>query len=220
MCQTPKNEAETAGFRRGRPVALSAEERRTEIFAALESIYEDAGLDGATMDCLAKRAAMSKRTLYSMFPSRTALLRAYLHQVGDDFIRPLTAEDRTLPIAERLERILSQRPRQQGCGLPLEVLRLIITETPAMRDVGRELVDRIIAVDHRIIADELDLGVARGEIVIEDTMQAAALLLDMIRPWPLESLLDPARLPTPLMMNERRSLAIRVFLNGFTTNRD
>ena len=76
MCQTPKNEAETAGFRRGRPVALSAEERRTEIFAALESIYEDAGLDGATMDCLAKRAAMSKRTLYALYASRDQLLGA------------------------------------------------------------------------------------------------------------------------------------------------
>lgn len=207
--------ADAAGkFRRGRPITQTAEDRRAEIFAALESIYNDAGLEGASMACLAARAGMSKRTLYSVFASRTALLRAYLHRVGDDFIRPLPAHERSLPIAARLERLLSQRPRQQGFGLPLEVLRLIIAETPAAPEVGRDLVDRIFAVDHQIIRDELDLGVARGEVTTDDTVQAAALLLDMVRPWPLESLLDPGRVPTSADMAARRALAIRVFLNG------
>lgn len=217
MCQNPEKAADSGKFRRGRPITQTAEARRTEVFTALESIYDDAGLEGATMACLAARAGMSKRTLYSVFPSRIALLRAYLHKVGDDFIRPLAADERNLPIAARLERLLSQRPRQQGFGLPLEVLRLIIAETPTTPDVGRDLVNRIFAVDHQIIAVELDLGVARGEVVIDDTGQAAALLLDMVRPWPLESLLDPTRVPTSADMAARRALAIGVFLNGIGT---
>jgi len=214
MSQTRENAERADKCGRGRPVTQTAEARRAEVFAALESIYNDAGLDGATMACLAARAGMSKRTLYSVFPSRAALLRAYLHRVGGDFIRPLPAHDRDLPVAARLERLLSQRPRQQDFGLPLAVLRLIIAETPVTPDVGRDLVDRIFALDHQIIKDELDLGVARGEVLIGDTGQAAALLLDMVRPWPLESLLDPARVPTSADMAARRALAIEVFLNG------
>lgn len=127
-------------------------------------------------------------------------MRADLHKVGDDFIRPLPAHERSLPIVARLERLLSQRPRQQGFGLPPEV--------------GRGLVDRIFAVDHQIIKDEPDLGVARGEAEIDDTAEAAALLLDMMRPWPLETLLDPARVSSSANMAARRSLAIGAFLNG------
>lgn len=217
MSQTLEKSDRSGKCGRGRPVTQTAEVRRAEVFTALESIYNDAGLDGATMACLASRAGMSKRTLYSVFPSRAALLRAYLHRVGDDFIRPLPAHERGLPVATRLERLLSQRPRQQGFGLPLEVLRLIIAETPVTPDVGRDLVNRIFALDQQIIKDELDLGVARGEVVIDDTGQAAALLLDMVRPWPLESLLDPARVPTSADMAARRALAIEVFLNGIGT---
>lgn len=157
----------------------------------------------ALQACLAKRAGMSKRTLYSVFSSRTTLLRAYLHKVGDDFIRTLPAHERSLPITARLLRLWSQRPRQQGFGLPLEVLQLIIAETPAAPEAGRDLVDRIFAVDHRIIKDEPDLGVARGEAEIDDTAEAAALLLDMVRPWPLETLLDPARVPSSANMAAR-----------------
>jgi len=78
-------------------------------------------------------------------------------------------------------------------------------------------VDRLMQRDLRILTEELDRGVARAEIALDDTGQAAALLLDMLRPWPLESLLDPARLASPEEFAARTRLAVRVFLNGVAT---
>lgn len=204
----------SGGHRRGRPIALSCEDRREAIFAALESVHAESGLEGATMQAIAQRAGMSKRTLYDMFPGRTALLRCYMDRVAGQFITPLPTKDTDLPIAERLDRVLSQNARHQGYGLPLEILRAFMAQVPTVPEIGRDLVDRLMQRDLRILAEELERGVAMGELMLEDKMQAAALLLDMVRPWPLEALLDPARLATPEMFAARRGLAIEVFLRG------
>ncbi|NCQ24461.1 MAG: TetR/AcrR family transcriptional regulator [Rhodobacteraceae bacterium CG17_big_fil_post_rev_8_21_14_2_50_63_15] len=209
--QKPKGHAT---IRRGRPIIASCDERREAIFSALESVYAEYGLDGATMQVIAQRAGMSKRTLYDIFPGRTALFRTYMEKVAGQFINPLLGSDTDLPVAERLDRVLSQNLRREGYGLPLEILRAFMAQVPATPEIGRDLVDRLMQRDLSILISELDRSVMRGEITLEDTTSAAALLLDMVRPWPLEALLDPARLATPKDFAERRGLAIRVFLNG------
>jgi len=206
--------------RRGRPVTLSPEARRAAIFAALEDVHAAAGLDGATMQAIARHAGMSKRTLYDVFPSRTALLRAYMDKVAEQFIQPLSASETDLPIAERLTRLMSRNARHQGYGLPLEILRTFMAQVPACPEIGRDLVDRLMQRDLRILMQELQRGVAREEIRLEDTEAAAALLLDMVRPWPLESLLDPARLAAPEAFAARRRLADGVFLGGVAVRRE
>jgi AcrR family transcriptional regulator len=203
--------------RRGRPVTLSPEARREVIFAALEEVHAEAGLDGATMQAIARHAGMSKRTLYDVFSSRTALLRAYMDKVADQFIQPLPETETAMPISERLTRLMSRNARHQGYGLPLEILRTLMAQVPTCPEIGRDLVERLMRRDLRILTEELDRGVARAEIKLEDTGQAAALLLDMLRPWPLESLLDPARLASPEEFAARTRLAVRVFLNGVAT---
>lgn len=198
-------------------MTLSPEARREVIFVALEEVHAEAGLDGATMQAIARRAGMSKRTLYDVFPSRTTLLRAYMDKVAEQFIQPLSAPETSLPIAERLNRLMSRNSRHQGYGLPLEILRTFMAQVPACPEIGRDLVDRLMQRDLRILTEELDRGVARAEITLDDTGQAAALLLDMLRPWPLESLLDPALLASPEGFAARTRLAIRVFLGGVRT---
>jgi AcrR family transcriptional regulator len=200
-------------IRRGRPVTRSCEDRREAIFAALEAVHADCGLDGATMEAIAARAGMSKRTLYTAFSSRSALFRAYIDKVANGFIRPLPDGDTALPIAERLERVLSQG-RHQGYGLPLEILRAFMAQVPHAPDIGRDLVQTLMRRDMSILKVELDRGLGRGEITVADTTDAALLLLDMVRPWPLESLLDPGCLATSEGLAARQKLAIRVFLNG------
>lgn len=209
-----RREQAQSKIRRGRPVTRSCEDRRDAIFASLEAVHAERGLDGATMEAIAAHAGMSKRTLYAAFSSRNALFRAYINKVADAFIRPLPDADTALPIAARLERVLSQGVRHQGYGLPLEILRAFIAQVPQAPDIGRDLVQTLMRRDLSILKAELDRGLDRSEIAVADTTDAALLLLDMVRPWPLESLLDPTCLATPEALAMRQRLAIRVFLNG------
>jgi AcrR family transcriptional regulator len=47
----------------GRPKRLSAEERRAQVIDAAEPVFLDKGYHLATMDQVASRAGMSKKTL-------------------------------------------------------------------------------------------------------------------------------------------------------------
>lgn len=214
-----RNRAIETPPRRGRPVTLSAEARRTRLFDALEGVFRDSGLEGATMAAIARRAGMSKRTVYDLFPGRNALLRGYLDRARGDFVRPLSEAERALPLEERLRRLFPANRRPGGYGLPLEILRLTIAEVAAAPDVGCQLVARFAAESLAAVAEQIELGVARGEVSVEDPRAAAALLVDMIRPGPLESLLDPSHLPDAASLSARRDLAIRVFLDGVAAKR-
>ncbi len=203
-----------AAPRRGRPIVLPPEERQKRIFEALEAVYSENGLDGASMDALASRAGMSKRTIYAIFPSRAALLQAYLEQYGGGFIRPVPEGMCDRPLADRLHMTLPAKFGPCGFGLPLEILRGLIAERPAAPVVACEMLERTTDAYRRILADELQRGCARGEVEIDDVEAAAALLFDMLRPWPIETLLDPGRLPDEATMAARLDMALSIFLRG------
>lgn len=203
-----------AAPRRGRPIVLPPEERQKRIFEALETVYRETGLDGASMDALASCAGMSKRTIYAIFPSRAALLQAYLEQDGGGFIRPVPDGMGDRPLAERLRLTLPSELGPCGLGLPWEILRGLVAERRAAPGAACGMLERTTDAYRRILADELHRGCVRGEVEIDDVEAAAALLLDMLRPWPIETLLDPGRLPDAATMAARLDMAISIFLQG------
>jgi AcrR family transcriptional regulator len=195
-------------------VVLPPAARQQRIFEALEAVYLENGLDGASMDAVAARAGMSKRTIYAIFASRAELLRSYLEQYGGGFIRPLPVEARGLPLAARLRQMISPELCRGGFSLPLEILRGLVAEMPVAPEIACGVLERTSDLYRQMLADELERGCARGEIALEDVPAAAGLLLDMLRPWPMESLLDPARVPDDDTFNARLDLAISIFVKG------
>lgn len=200
--------------RRGRPAALSDAERRARILDALDEIFAQSGMDGLSMNAVARHAGMSKRTLYTIFADRTALFLAYLERLKADHIRPLGPDDDDAPLETRLRRLLGPVPVGNGLQLPLSILRAIVAEVPARPEVGVRLLDFACVETAALIRAELDRAAARGEIAPGDAAARAALLLDMLRPPPFEALLCPDRLPDDAALQARFDLALAVFLNG------
>ena len=59
----------------GRPLAMSVDERRKEIFIIAEKLFGDQGYDSVTMADIATSAGMSKKTLYVYFKDKKELFR-------------------------------------------------------------------------------------------------------------------------------------------------
>jgi TetR/AcrR family transcriptional regulator of autoinduction and epiphytic fitness len=64
------------------PVRLTDRKRAAVIAAAIEEFLA-AGFDATSMDRIAARASVSKRTVYNHFPSKEALFAAILRQLWD-----------------------------------------------------------------------------------------------------------------------------------------
>ncbi|MDF1609343.1 TetR/AcrR family transcriptional regulator [Hoeflea sp. YIM 152468] len=199
----------------GRPRQLDSSERETIIIDAAERIIVAQGLAGASMAAIAQEAGMSKRTLYQVFESRTALFAAIIRRMQNMFTRPLTRDELARPLAERLHLLLTPSGEERADLLPLAILRAMITEAERQPDLAHEFLQEGPYALYAMIRAELDRSVARGEIRISDTGAAARLLADMAHENVLEKLvISPPARRYPDAYNCRLELAIRVFLGG------
>ena len=60
-------------------------EKRAQIIEAAVSEFQELGFTGASMDRVAARADVSKRTVYNHFESKEALFRAILDLMAEEF---------------------------------------------------------------------------------------------------------------------------------------
>lgn len=60
----------------GRPLVMSAEDRRKEIFIIAEKLFGEKGFEHVTMAEIATEAGMSKKTLYVYFSDKRELLKS------------------------------------------------------------------------------------------------------------------------------------------------
>lgn len=61
---------------RGRPTADAAQAREQDLLAVAAALFEQSGFAGVTMAEVARRARVSKTTLYARYPDKRALFRA------------------------------------------------------------------------------------------------------------------------------------------------
>lgn len=199
----------------GRPRLLDIAEREAIIIDAAQRIIVAEGLAGASMAAIANEAGMSKRTLYDVFESRTALFASIIRRLHKTVTRPLKETELDLPLCERLRLLLTPTDEKFSDPLPLAILRAVITEAERQPDLVREFLQEGPYAFFGMIRVELDRSVSRGEIRISDTEAAARLMTDMAHGSVLEHLLVSQSACGRREAYERRlKLAIRVFLGG------
>ncbi|TCO73972.1 TetR/AcrR family transcriptional regulator [Rhodovulum euryhalinum] len=201
--------------RRGRPPQMQPAERERMILDAAERVLLARGLQGTTMAAVAREAGMSKRTLYAVFDGRAVLFPALVRRLREGIVAPLTPAQAARPLAERLRLLLAPDRLPAAGSVPLEVMRAAIAEAPRHPDLAESMLEEGPRAIRRLIRAELDRGVAAGEIGIDDTETAAALLHAMALPCPLDKLLDAGKAgEQPETSRARVDRAITVFLRG------
>jgi len=190
-------------------------EREAIIISAAERIILTKGLAAASMAAIATEAGMSKRTLYDVFESRTALFASVIRRVHKMLTRPLQESELSLPLAERLRLLLTPANKKFSDPLPLAILRAVVTEAERQPDLVQEFLLEGPHAFVSMVRRELDRSVQRGEISISNTEAAARLMTDMAHGNALEHLLVQQTAQARERDYERRvALAIRVFLGG------
>ena len=79
------------------------ERKRLDILAAAQQEFKEKGFVGASMDSLAKRAEVSKRTVYNHFTSKEVLFHNIVKQLCDSFCQAVNITyNRDIPLHEQL----------------------------------------------------------------------------------------------------------------------
>lgn len=221
MAKTDHNTEETPGQeaarpRKGRPVVIEAETRRALILQALEAHFHEVGLKGMTMAAIARRAGMSKQTLYSLFQDRDALFEAYLDHRFCYLAQAEPAPEADLAFPERVRRLFHFDQPSEAWDLPLALFRLAVVEAPKHPRLARRCLEEGPRSKQALLLAELERARDRGELQVSDPQGAAGLLMDMLHLSILDALVDPGFVPDPEAWRRRFDLGLSVFLRGIS----
>lgn len=160
------------------------EERPGQIIDAAFDVFTDYGLGGARLDEIARRAGVSKGTIYLYFSSKEELFRAVVESKVITVIEAAEADaQRTaseLSAVEDLRRTMVSNWEYLRSDTYLAMHRLVHAELHHFPDLMRYYGDEVIERSLRIKAGIIARGIARGEFVATDPLASARIISAML----------------------------------------
>lgn len=199
----------------GRPTREQAEARFEELLDTALDLFLEHGFELATIEMIATRMNMTKRTVYAKFPDKSALFIASVQRAIERQIVPpeaLRALDRG-DLRETLRAIGQQRIGLVMTRNGLRLQRIINTESfrfPHLLMLNYNQSGRPVT---EFIVELLEREIARGAIRTADSMLAASVFLSMVVSGPVRQIV--AGVPPEVDEIERIvDFAVDVFLDG------
>ncbi|TAL01305.1 MAG: TetR/AcrR family transcriptional regulator [Rhodospirillaceae bacterium] len=209
--------------KRGRPLRGTEDARRRALLKAAEELFMDQGFGNSSMDAVAKRAGVSKKTIYCFVANKEELFEA----VMKDHIErsPLPALEQDIADAETLERTLARNlaevARVRLVPFAVNAFRLTIAEAPRFPEIARTFYREAPARHIQMLADWLRTQVDHGLIALDDPTDAATILSSAMVLEPLRTAaLGVGPLPSQAVIEVRAKTLARLFLNGCLAKRD
>jgi AcrR family transcriptional regulator len=161
--------------------------RPSEILAAALASFVEWGFAATRLDDVARRAGVTKGTLYLYFPNKAELFKAVINQAvvpnlerGEGL---LAAAD--LPAARLLEELMNGWA-ETACSPAGAIPKIMVAEAGNFPDLARfyreEVVDRGMALFRRVLQLGIDRGEFRGPPDLDEAARCivAPLLLSML----------------------------------------
>jgi AcrR family transcriptional regulator len=148
------------------------EARPGEIVAAAMEVFGQSGFGAAKMEEIARRAGVSKATLFVYFPTKQELFRAVAQVLLSANFKPLESmvTDNKMPLRELIPILLSQAAATADDGRGAIVVRLLVAESHAFPDLAQVWQDEVVGKVLTIITKAIKRAQARGEVRAGDAL--------------------------------------------------
>jgi AcrR family transcriptional regulator len=207
--------------RRGRPCQIAEPERRQLLLDAAESVFVELGYSSASMDDIARRAGMSKKTLYRLFETKEALFAAVI--AARRATLETTTESGDCPDVETAEKVLRRflggiarfvlAPRQAA------LYRLVIAESQRAPEIAHAFHREGPSMARAPLSNWLAQQNARGTLRVADPVSAASMLFSMvIADLQMCLLVGEIRPPDDAQIDQSVNRAVDLFLRGASPN--
>ena len=201
---------------RGRPQVRSDEETRRLIADAARRVFVASGFFAANMDDVARTAAVSKKTLYRLFPTKADLFRASVADRIDSFILALDEERvAALPAEAALVRILTEYGRLTLSEDTIAIQKLVLAESDRFPELAADFYRGAVVATQRVFVRCLEHLHCSGAIQVDDAEEAAGMLRGMMvfEPWRATAL-GHKPLPDVEGIEKRATRCACLFLDG------
>jgi TetR/AcrR family transcriptional regulator, mexJK operon transcriptional repressor len=150
---------------------------RALILDAARTCFAEQGFDETTVEDVAARAGIAKRTIYNIYGDKESLFRAAIAvsiDTAEAFTRHFAARIAQLDDLERdLPELARRLARDVLTGPVIPLRRLVSRESARFPDLAAEYFDRAPAAVMRALADGFTDLARRGLLAIDDPVRAA-----------------------------------------------
>lgn len=148
-----------------RPRQRRKEARPAEIIQAAIEIFGEFGFGAARMEDVARRAGVSKGTLFVYFSNKEDLFRSVAKTALTSHLEGLqrVAVDADRPFQDLVPLLLSQAVTVGGTRLP-GMVRMLIAESRVFPDLARTWHDEVVSKVLTILTGMIERAQSRGEI--------------------------------------------------------
>jgi TetR/AcrR family transcriptional regulator, regulator of autoinduction and epiphytic fitness len=144
--------------------------KRADIYAAAADEFREKGFHGTSMDAIAARANVSKRTLYHHFASKDVLFDTVMAGFWSQLVPPDETEQQysELPVEERLRTIARQRIETLLDPAVVGLVRVVLAESMRTPELSRAIRGEQRHLDMLGFRGILREEARRGRLVFDD----------------------------------------------------
>jgi AcrR family transcriptional regulator len=153
--------------------------RPAEILAAALSMFVERGYAATKLEDVARRAGVTKGTMYLYFDSKETLFKAVVAEalVGNIVRGERLLEEHRSSASELLARILQAWVDSMSGSPASGIPKLMIAEANNFPELGRFYLDEVVRRSQRLLGRVIQMGVDRGEFRPMNVEQAVHLVV-------------------------------------------
>jgi len=155
------------------------EARPGEIVAAALEVFVERGFEATKLADVARKAGVTKGTVYMYFESKEALFKAVVRETivpviaqGEALARSFTGSAREL-----VERLVREYWRLVGETALAGIPKLMMAEAATFPELTRFYYEEVVTRGHRLMASVIERGIKNGEFRPVNVMVAAKLAM-------------------------------------------
>jgi TetR/AcrR family transcriptional repressor of mexJK operon len=207
--------------RAGRPTREQAEARHEELLDAALDLFLEHGFELTTIEMVATRVSMTRRTVYARYADKAALFRAAVQRAIERQIVPqdvLAGFDKG-DLAATLESVARLRISQVMTPNGLRLQRIINTESYRFPEIFTANLEQSAKPVMDFVASVLDRAIAAGQIAPTDSGSAASAFMSMVVGGQVRAIVS-GRVPTQAELDAKVRFTVRLLLDGLRPRGD
>ena len=201
--------------RGGRPSRQQAARLGERIVDAATHLFLAHGYGATSIEAVARRARISKRTFYHRFDDKPALFVAVVHRIIDRLRSPADVESLVGDLQEVLQRLARFILRAALSPEAVALNRMIVAESARFPKLAAVVTERGVTEEAiRIIAGILEREIRAGNLALDNPTFAAQQFLYMIIALPQRRAMGFGAPMTPAELDAWARDVVNLSLNG------
>jgi TetR/AcrR family transcriptional regulator, mexJK operon transcriptional repressor len=201
----------------GRPTREQQEQRHEELLNVALDTFLERGFEQTTMEEIAIRVGMSKRTVYSRYQDKAQLFKASVHRAIERYTVPRAAVEAlaTDDLRETLSAIARQRIANVATPVSTKLQRILTAQSYRFPEMFHAAYDEGAGPTIGFLEDLFVRHSQRGEIKVREPRRAATAFLSLVVGGPARIIVAGNRIDHD-EIEAHICFTVELFLKGLT----